>query len=79
MAKRKPLEQLEDAVEAITTHRIPANLSTGSTLLDLAVSGEVGKAFGPGHYTLYVGDSGASTLLRRLPLPLCLIRERQPV
>lgn len=59
MAKKKPLEQLEDAVEAITTHRIPANLSTGSTLLDLAVSGEVGKAFGPGHYTLYVGDSGS--------------------
>lgn len=62
MAKKKPLEQLEDAVDTAAAeldNRIEANLSTGAAMLDLAISGEVGKAFGPGHYTLYVGDSGS--------------------
>lgn len=62
MAKKKPIEQLEEAVdsaESSLNNRIEANLSTGSSMLDLAISGKVGIAFGPGHYTLYVGDSGS--------------------
>lgn len=61
MAKKKPLELLEEAVDEATTltNRIDANLSTGAAMLDLAISGKIGHAFGPGHYTLYVGDSGS--------------------
>lgn len=60
MAKKKTADILDDAIEeASKDYRIAANLSTGATMLDLALSGQVGKAFGPGHYTLYVGDSGS--------------------
>lgn len=60
MAKKKASEILEDAItEAAVEHIIDANLSTGSSMLDLGISGSIGRAFGPGHYTLFVGDSGS--------------------
>jgi RecA/RadA recombinase len=61
MTKKKAIDILEDAVEdAITSTNLPSpNLSLGSDLLDLFVSGTVGKAVSAGSFLWFHGSSGS--------------------
>jgi RecA/RadA recombinase len=56
LATRKPAEILTMPEAAGPA---PYYLSTGNTLLDLALTGEIGKGVGAGHYVFFVGASSS--------------------
>lgn len=63
MAKKTAIEQVKADLVEKTQHPGPPTakqlLNTGSTLLNLAISGRPGGGFLIGGYTLYVGDSSS--------------------
>jgi RecA/RadA recombinase len=61
MAKKSNIEQLEDAVAAMpsTTALSSPDLSLGCDVMDLHVSGQIGKSVSPGMFVWLHGDSGS--------------------
>jgi RecA/RadA recombinase len=66
MAKKKPLEVLEEA--ATTKRKEQKFLSLGCPLLNLAVSGDWRRGIMAGTYVFYVGDSSSGKTLATLTL-----------
>jgi RecA/RadA recombinase len=61
MAKKKPLEQLQAAINDLpkSIALAPPDLSLGCDLLDLHVSGKIGQAVSPGTFLWLHGPSGS--------------------